>query len=192
MKFQPCLVSLSAVALALSPTTAHAISLTADLTYVLQNGSVLTAILEGNVDTNNTDLFIVDSVVSSTFDGTPGLALPTVDSYAEVAGLVSSADPVLSFSGTFLDFIACSSVGGCTFEEGFLFVAGDPGASYLGGSTFNSGDFFGNAFEPFNPTNYSLELASSQPVPEPTTLSGLLIFGLEVLRRKAKQRSHSA
>jgi hypothetical protein len=155
-------VSLGAVLLV--ATAPAAMADTAFLSYTLQDSSVVTATFAGTLAG---DLFTVTSTVALAFNGfsyNPA-DFPVVDSVDEFIGLGSDV-PILSLSGTYLDFFVASTPTG---GDGFLLAVGnDVSIPFFGGPAFSSSSAFGGTTEPFVLDNYSLTVDTSS-VPEAST-----------------------
>ncbi|PSB05206.1 PEP-CTERM sorting domain-containing protein [Merismopedia glauca] len=157
-----------------------------NFSYTLQSGSILSGILEGDVQSDGDTVF-VSSISNPSFNGVAGPDLPFVYSLVEFLG-GPSGSPTVSFSGLNMNFLACSNSGsGCFNGEGFLF---DGIGAINGSSVYNGSPAYGAVFEAYNPDKWQL---TAQAVPEPTTMLGTLAFsvlgGSALLKRKRKKVS---
>jgi hypothetical protein len=154
-------VSLGAVLLV--ATAPAALADTAFLSYTLQDSSLVTATFTGTLAG---DLFTVTSTDALAFNGfsyNPA-DFPFVDSVDEFIGFGSDV-PILSLSGTYLDFIVATP----SVTDGFLLAVGnDVAIPVFGGPAFRSSSAFGGTTEPFVLDNYSLTVVTSS-VPEAST-----------------------
>jgi hypothetical protein len=152
---------------------------TFDFSYELESGQVLAGIVSGDLQGDN-DTVIVSSISSVSFGGAPATAFPFVDSATNYP-LSSGTLPTLTLSGTFLDFIACTSA---VCFDGFLF---DTTGSISGFQLFNSGPGLGEALEQYSSARYSLTPRDLAPIPLPAGALLLLgsLGGFAALRRRA-------
>lgn len=162
------------VAMAVAPL-AQAGAVLFDFSYTLEGGQVLSGQLDGTVDGTDPNLVIVASISNPVFDGAPGPALPFILSVTDFF-LANGALPTVSFDGTAMDLIACTD-GGCS--DGFAFDT----SGIFGAPTYSSGSSFGDTFEAYNPSAWSLT-----PIPLPAALP-LMVGALAVAGFAARRRA---
>lgn len=148
-----------------------------NFSYTLQDGSILSGMMDGDVQADN-DTVVVTAVNMASFNGVPGPALPFVQS---LFGLVfgNPLPAIVSFSGNVMDIAACAD-SGCD-DDGFFFDT----SGFLGLPVYAGGTSFGANFEPYDPANWSL---TPKSVPEPSAVVALALVGGGLLlsqRRKA-------
>jgi hypothetical protein len=123
------------------------------LSYTLADGSKLTAVVHGALQSDNNTV-VVDSVENfAAIDGAPGPSLPLAFSYDNALLQPVSPLPTLTLDGTYMDFIVCTDD---VCSAGFGFAVGDLFASTIG-NVYAGNASFGNTFELFNAAGYKLE-----------------------------------
>ncbi len=191
-----------------------------NFSYERNNGKIFQGILEGTRDGDNV---IVNSIFSTFYDDNPTLGIDEIFSFDSKTRSEVGASPgmfifpTVSFSGNFMDIVACTFQCGNPnlgdLAPGFLFNttdilnslqdvsnpdSGKPGSetttAQSGGFSiptplYSSTDtsFGGTVIEQFDPTKWSLT-----PIPEPDTLLGLgtlVLLGFTTRRRKQKGKS---
>jgi hypothetical protein len=155
-----------------------------DFSYELSGGDIISGQFDGTIDSGDSNVLLVNSVVSASFNGAPGPALPYVDSFSNV-GASTGAPAAVSFDGTLMDLVAATS---SSVSDGILFCP-DAAGFCPGGPAVNSGASFGGANEAFNAANWSLTEVSSVPLPAtlPLFATALGILGLFGWRRRTAQ-----
>ena len=169
-----CLVIVSGVA---SPAKAALFN----FSYDLMSGDTISGQFEGTIDVGDSNILLVDSVISAAFNGVAGPALPYLSSATDWILTASVAPAAVSFDGSLMDILAATT--GPAFSEGFVFLPSDLGPPT---GAVNSGPFFGNANELFVSANWSLEAVAPVPLPAafPLLAGGLGLLGLLGWRRK--------
>ncbi len=147
-----------------------------NFSYTLQNGSILSGMLDGDVQADGDTVF-VSAINMPTFNGVAGPDLPFVESLFEFFG-GPAGSPTVSFSGNVMDIIASIAPQGI---DGFLF---ESSGAVFGFPIYNSGNSYGQAFEPYNPQNWQL---TAKSVPEPASVLGLLAVGAVGVVSKLKK-----
>jgi hypothetical protein len=123
------------------------------LSYTLADGSKLTAVVHGTLQSDHNTL-VVDSVDDfAAIDGAAGPSLPTVFSYDAALNQPVSALPTLTLDGSYMDLVVCAD-GAC--NAGFGFAVGDLLGSTIG-NVYAGNAAFGNTFEAFNVAGYKLQ-----------------------------------
>ena len=123
------------------------------LSYTLADGSKLTAVVHGTLQSDQNTL-LVDSVEDfAAVDGVPGPSLPLTFSYDSALAQPVSELPTLTLDGSYMDLLVCADA---ACNAGFGFAAGNRFGSTIG-DFFAGNASFGNAFEHFNTANYKLE-----------------------------------
>lgn len=150
--------------------------------YTLQSGGMLGGQLEGLLQPDN-DTVVVSTIINPTFNTATVPDLPFVRSSSEFAGGGAPADPVVSFSGSNMDIIACRT---SSCSEGFAF---DFIGAFGPPPTYASSLTYGDAFEPYDPSRWTLA-ADAVAIPTPAPLLGLLGMGWATIR-KARKQQHS-
>ncbi|HAX84910.1 MAG TPA: PEP-CTERM sorting domain-containing protein [Cyanobacteria bacterium UBA11370] len=141
-----------------------------NFSYTLQDGSILSGMLEGDVQPDGDTVF-VSAITMPTFNGVAGPDLPFVQS---VTGFFSGnpGTATVSFSGNVMDIIASIAPQGI---DGFLFESS--GGSILGFPAYNSGPSYGDGLEQYDPSKWELTAKNPTSVPEPASVLGLLAVG---------------
>jgi hypothetical protein len=137
-----------------------------NFSYTIDNGSFDTVVsgqFEGTLQPDNNTV-IVSAVPNFEIDGTSPFSIGFVESVAENFGGGAPADPTVTFDGSFMDIVGCST---SACDEFFFF---DFNTSY---STQEYQDSLNNQ-NPFDSSRYTLTAASSTAVPEPATILGTL------------------
>lgn len=159
--------------LATAPSMAHATVY--DLSYLTADGHALAARLTGTLQPDNNTVIVTSVADFARLDGTPGDALPFVDSASDVYSGATGVLPTLSLDGTHSDFVACETV---VCNQGFVFVT----ANWIGLTFFNSSSDFGALFDVFDRTRYSLA------VPEPANWA-LMVVGMGAVGFAMRRRA---
>lgn len=160
------ILAVAACAATLCATSASAG--TFDLTYASPGGT-LSAVIEGTLQGDNNTVIVTGIQDFASFEGVAGPSLPFFDAWDEYYGLASGIDPVLTLDGSFLDFIACTTVN-CI--DGFGFFVGN-GFGGIAGDSYSSSPAFGGVTAPFDVASYSL---TSQLAPVPLPASAVLLL----------------
>ena len=146
-----------------------------NFSYTLENGDILSGMLEGEVQSDGDTVF-VSEILMPMFNGVPGIELPFVQSFIEqITGTLRN--PTVSFSGSAMDIVTCDSPD-CI--DGFGF---DGNGVLIGSSIYSGGLSYGDLAEPYNSDRWQL---SSKDVPEPASVLGLLAVGALGAASKAK------
>jgi hypothetical protein len=123
------------------------------LSYTLADGSKLTAVVHGTLQSDHNTL-VVDSVEDfAAIDGASGPSLPQVLSYDTALDQPVSALPTLTLDGSYMDFLVCAD-DAC--NAGFGFAVGNLFGSTIG-NAYAGNASFGNTFEAFNVAGYKLQ-----------------------------------
>jgi len=124
-----------------------------NLSYTLADGSKLTAVVHGTLQSDQNTL-VVDSVEDfAAIDGASGPSLSLVSSYDSALGQPVSPLPTLTLDGSYMDFLVCAD-DAC--NVGFGFAVGDLFGSAIG-NIYAGNASFGNTFELFNAAGYKLQ-----------------------------------
>ncbi|MBZ8181450.1 PEP-CTERM sorting domain-containing protein [Oscillatoria salina] len=140
-----------------------------NFSYTLQNGDILSGMLEGEVQADN-DTVIVSEISMASFNDVLGPELTLIESFFEFLTGTPGV-PTVSFSGSVMDIIAC---GTSNCSDGFLF---EGSGSLFGTPAYSSGFSYGNTFDNYNPERWQLTAKNVTSVPEPASLLGLLAVG---------------
>jgi hypothetical protein len=161
-----------------------------NFSYEFSTGDILSGQFDGTISGGDPNLLEVSSVISASFNGTLGPALPFVDSTTNY--FLSSGSPaVVSFDGGVMDIVASTSP--CC-GDGFVFLDSSLGGGMI---AINTGLSFGGfGYNPpvtpdteiFDAANWSLTAASETPLPAsfPLLATGLGAMGMLGWRRKRK------
>ena len=123
------------------------------LSYTLADGSKLTAVVHGTLQSDHNTL-VVDSVEDfAAIDGASGPSLSLVSSYDDALAQPVSSSPTLTLDGSYMDFLVCAD-DAC--NAGFGFAVGDLFGSAMG-NIYAGNASFGNTFELFNVAGYKLQ-----------------------------------
>lgn len=123
------------------------------LSYTLANGSKLTAVVHGTLQSDRNTV-VVDSVDDfAAVDGASGPSLPQVFSYDTALGQPVSSLPTLTLDGSYMDLLVCADE---ACNAGFGFAVGDLFGSTIG-NVYAGNASFGNTFEAFNTAGYKLQ-----------------------------------
>ncbi|MDY6782615.1 MAG: PEP-CTERM sorting domain-containing protein [Cyanobacteriota bacterium] len=136
-----------------------------NFSYTLENGDILSGMLEGEVQSDGDTVF-VSEILMPLFNGVPSPELPFVESFIEVITGIPGT-PTVSFSGSVMDIIACDSP---ACFDGFVL---DSNGVFTGVPIYSGGVSYGNRAEPYNPAQWKL----AAKTPEPASLLGLLAVG---------------
>jgi hypothetical protein len=178
----------AAFGLSLTAPQAHATLF--DLSYTLADGSNLTAVLDGTVQ-SDFNTVVVNSVLDfAALDGTSGPALPFLYGYDYFLGQPTSPLPTLTLDGSFMDLLACADA---ACNDGFGFAVGDVYASTIGDNIYSAGASFGNTFELYNAASNTLHPPAPTSIPTlsewgMTLLSSLLAIGGAALQRRGASK----
>ncbi|MEA5509728.1 PEP-CTERM sorting domain-containing protein [Crocosphaera sp. UHCC 0190] len=164
-------LAVAATAISLTAFTSPAQAALFNFSYTLIGGDVLSGMLDGDVQGDG-DTVSVNSISMPLFNGVAGPDLPFVVSNSAGPSLPAT----VSFSGSVMDIIACTN---SDCGDGFLFD----------GSMYISGVSYGDAFEPYNPNNWSLTAKATEAVPEPGSVVALLGLGLGALALNGKKQA---
>ena len=146
-----------------------------NFSYTLQNGSILSGMLDGDVQADNDTVFVT-SISMPTFNGVAGPGLPFVSSW--IGYFTQTGNPTVSISGSLMDILACTSP---VCFDGFLF---DGSGAVFGIPLYNSGVSYGAAFETYDSSKWQL---TAKSVPEPASVLGLLAMGALGVASKLKK-----
>ena len=124
-----------------------------NLTYTLADGSKLTAVVHGTLQSDHNTL-VVESVENfARIDNTPGPSLTLIFSYDSALGQPVTSLPTLTLDGSYMDLLVCADE---ACNAGFGFAVGDLFGSVVG-NVYAGNASFGNTFEEFNATGYTLQ-----------------------------------
>ncbi len=123
------------------------------LSYTLADGSKLTAVVHGTLQSDHNTL-VVDSVEDfAAIDGASGPSLSSVFSYDSALSQPVSSSPTLTLDGSYMDLLVCAD-DAC--NAGFGFAVGNLFGSTIG-NAYAGNASFGNTFELFNVAGYKLQ-----------------------------------
>ncbi|MDY6782614.1 MAG: PEP-CTERM sorting domain-containing protein [Cyanobacteriota bacterium] len=135
-----------------------------NFSYTLNNGDILSGMLEGEVQSDGDTVFVSD-ITMPMFNGAPAPELPFVTSAEFFLGLPTTT-PTVSLSGSIMNLLACTP----NCFDGFLL---DASGIFVGVPSYISGGSYGNSFEPYNPAQWEL----TAKTPEPASMLALLAVG---------------
>lgn len=124
------------------------------LSYTLADGSKLTAVVHGIVQSDHNTVVVQSVENFAAIDGASGPSLSMVFSYDNALGQPVSSLPTLTLDGSYLDLLVCAD-DAC--NAGFGFAVGDLFGSTIGG-VYAGNASFGNTFEAFNAAGYRLQV----------------------------------
>ncbi|HBE21744.1 MAG TPA: PEP-CTERM sorting domain-containing protein [Cyanobacteria bacterium UBA11149] len=151
-----------------------------NFSYTLQNGSILSGMLDGDLQADGDTVF-VSAINMPTFNGVAGPDLPFVQSAIGFSTGNFGQTATVSFSGNLMDIIACTD---SNCFEGFAF---EGSGAIFGFPLYDSSSSYGNTTEPYNPQNWQLTAKNTTPVPEPASVLGLLAVGAVGVVSKLKK-----
>jgi hypothetical protein len=140
-----------------------------NFSYTLENGDILSGMLEGEVQSDGDTVF-VSGITMPMFNGAPAPDVPFLSSIESFFGL-PTLTPTVSLSGSIMSLITCTS---SACEDGFLFDTSGLVADDEDVSLYLSGSAYGNVAELYNPDRWEL---TAKDVPEPASMLGLLAVG---------------
>lgn len=149
-----------------------------NFSYTLQNGSILSGMLDGDVQADGDTVFVT-SVSMPTFNGVAGPDLPFLNIPSYLLG--GSGTPTVSISGLLMSFLACDSP---VCSDGFLF---ESSGAVFGLPLYNSGSSYGSSFESYDSSKWQLTAKNPVSVPEPASVLGLLGMGALGVASKLKK-----
>jgi len=150
-----------------------------NFSYTNNEGDTISGELVGTLQGDNNTV-IVSQIISNSFDGTPGPALTSLDSFSDL-DFGTGIAPTVSLNGLVVDIVA--------FDASRTDAFGISTNPNYGSPVYASLGFYGNisSGEPYNPANFTLTPVAQAPEPL-TTLGSLTAAGLGVvLRRRQKQ-----
>lgn len=148
-----------------------------NFSYTTETGDLYNGMLDGVVQAGG-DNVLVSSVTGLKYNGAAtDFNISFVGSWAEFIGNPAPGlQPIVSFSGVFMDFVACDDSEFC--DNGFLFglelLVGDDVTVFSSSLPVPTNGTPGT-FERFNPDRWTL---AAKAVPEP---AGLLLLGVGLL-----------
>jgi PEP-CTERM motif len=150
-----------------------------NFSYTLNGGSVLSGTIDGTLQGDNNTV-VVNNIINPLFNGTPALAINSVDSYFGYFNN-SGESPIVSLDGSLMDLFACSA----NCRDAFIFDT----TGFFAPSFYNSTPSYGDGYEGYVADRWSLTPQNVQSVPEPTSVFGLLGVGAlgATLKRRKKE-----
>ena len=143
--------------------------------YTLENTSVLSGIMEGDIQPDGNTVF-VSAVINPMFDDQPGPPLPYLKSINEFTYPTMPTPPTVSFDGMKMDL--CATIGpNCSGNDGFWF---DTVVQNYGSKVYAGGTSYGDVREEYHADNWKL-VQVPEPlvqVPEPSAILGLVAVSI--------------
>jgi hypothetical protein len=157
-----------------------------NFSYTDLEGDTIAGTMNGVLQADD-NTFLVTSMGPLTLDGSPTIALSSVESLDFESGSGNGYGGLdqgaVTLNGSYFDIIACDT-GAC--EQGFLLAQGDAFAITIGQSLFSSSADFDNTEEAINPDGWSASPVPTTPEPQPWALMSIALGAVAVRKRLAK------